>query len=543
MDMTTDKAKDIQPVHIFILCHGLWGNQKHMGTIESAIKDMLPDSSEEKILTLSPSTYAYYKSYDGLEIIGSKVVSEILYWIEHLEMEENYKVVKFSIVGYSLGGLIARYAIGELFKIRFFETIKPIYFSTFATPHVGIQFYDKGWFPKIANRLGPYLFGYSGRELFIADREKILVTMSRPDSPYYKALELFELRMALANIKNDRTVAFYTSFITDYSPFNHWDAIKVKYMKNLPQVTIGNSLVRPKFVDLERSHILSSDEIQNFAGNRQENTSFIRRNKYVRYSVMILIACCILPVWIPFVFTSSICGTIFSIVKIKFFRSYGYYQENHSERWLNLMAKDRPTELNNSGENEENALTGGSAQLMENTFEGLLNAEDRMIGHSELKTTDDDADNSGNSSRFQVSGKSSQENLLASRETALSKVLETFAKNSRPLVKIDLKEYENAILEHWNLISKGKVTENYVTFKENTRVPVNQERQFIIESLNDLGWLKLAVYIDAWNAHDGIVARRGIRTNGKGTATVYLWSTILRLHLRGELPPSQNDTN
>ncbi|KAG7192364.1 uncharacterized protein KQ657_001763 [Scheffersomyces spartinae] len=533
-----------QPAHIFILCHGLWGNQKHMGTIESAIKDMLPDSSKEKILTLSPSTYAYYKSYDGLEIIGSKVVSEILYWIKNLEKDENYKVVKFSIVGYSLGGLISRYVIGELYKIGFFESIEPIYFTTFATPHVGIQFYDKGLFPKIANTLGPYLFGYSGRELFIADKEKLLVTMSTPDSPYYKALKSFELRLALANIKNDRTVAFYTSFITDYSPFNQFNAIKVKYLKNLPQVTIGNALVRPKFVDLKRSQVLTPEQIQGFEGNKQENTSLIRRNKYLRYSLMIFLASFILPFWIPFVLTSTICGTIFSIVKIKFFRSYGYYQENSSERWLKLMDKDHPTETNYSQDDEENAFTGGTAQLMENTFEGFLNVEDRMIGHSELKTTDDNEDEEedtySSSSTSGVSGKSSRDNLLPDSDMPVPKtILETFTKNSRPLVKIDLKAYENSILEHWKMICLANEVEKYSTFKEKTRLPLNQERQFIVESLNDLGWLKLAIYIDAWNAHDGIVSRRGIRSNNKGSATVYLWCTILRLHLRNELPEEE----
>lgn len=69
------------------------------------------------------------------------------------------KVTKFSIVGYvhllykricifidffclllrsySLGGLVARYLVGLLYERKFFETVEPVNFTTFASPAIG----------------------------------------------------------------------------------------------------------------------------------------------------------------------------------------------------------------------------------------------------------------------------------------------------------------------------------------------------------------------------------------------------------------------
>jgi hypothetical protein len=40
--------------------------------------------------------------------------------------EMNIKITKFSIIGYSLGGLVSRYAIGLLYSQEFFKDVEPI---------------------------------------------------------------------------------------------------------------------------------------------------------------------------------------------------------------------------------------------------------------------------------------------------------------------------------------------------------------------------------------------------------------------------------
>ena len=80
--------------------------------------------------------------------------------------------------------MLSRYVIGLLNDLKFFDKVKPVFFTTFATPHVGIQFFNDNIFDITANRLGPYLFGKSGGQLFISDYDKILVTMADPNEKF-----------------------------------------------------------------------------------------------------------------------------------------------------------------------------------------------------------------------------------------------------------------------------------------------------------------------------------------------------------------------
>ena len=68
------------------------------------------------------------------------------------------------------GGLICRYAVGLLFVKGFFEEIKPINFTTFATPHLGTRHIKPGVLHTLANFLGPRLLSQSGRQMFASDR-------------------------------------------------------------------------------------------------------------------------------------------------------------------------------------------------------------------------------------------------------------------------------------------------------------------------------------------------------------------------------------
>ena len=178
--------------HLFVLIHGLWGTSSHMATIEKFIKENLPSSTDDKIATIKPACFRFWKTYDGLELNAKKIIADIFYEIESLKQNNDLEVTKISIIGYSLGGLISRYVIGLLNELDFFEKIEPIFFSTFATPHVGIQFFNDNIFDAVANRLGPYLFGKSGGQLFIADHDKILVKMADPQEKYMRGLKKFQ---------------------------------------------------------------------------------------------------------------------------------------------------------------------------------------------------------------------------------------------------------------------------------------------------------------------------------------------------------------
>jgi hypothetical protein len=64
-------------------------------------------------------------TYDGIELGGERVCQEILDEIERLN-GEGYKIGRLSLVGYSLGGLVARYAVGLLDSMRKFDEMQPV---------------------------------------------------------------------------------------------------------------------------------------------------------------------------------------------------------------------------------------------------------------------------------------------------------------------------------------------------------------------------------------------------------------------------------
>jgi hypothetical protein len=62
-------------------------------------------------------------TYDGIELGGERVCAEI---IEELRMIENNggKIKKLSVVGYSLGGLVSRYAVGLLYAKGILDSLE-----------------------------------------------------------------------------------------------------------------------------------------------------------------------------------------------------------------------------------------------------------------------------------------------------------------------------------------------------------------------------------------------------------------------------------
>ena len=78
------------------------------------------------------------------------------------------QVTRFSITGYSLGGLVARYIVGILHHRGFFDTVAPVNFTTIATPHLGLLKYPT-WISKVTNRLGPQFLGRTGLQFYAKD--------------------------------------------------------------------------------------------------------------------------------------------------------------------------------------------------------------------------------------------------------------------------------------------------------------------------------------------------------------------------------------
>lgn len=251
---------------------------------------------EEELVVYAAKSFEHYYTYDGIEVCGVRVVSEVEREIERLLLasattasprakdtdtseaglvgevvngksgktkKKNKKKIKFSIVGYSLGGLIARHALGLLYKRGWFETdLEAVNFVTFATPHVGVRALGpvvtgagagSGRFQIIDslaaalfNRIGAGMLAYTSRQLFLVDRVSfstahlrtsaqpkhdknnnlqknkpgpLLLSLSDPALPFYKALSLFQVRCLYGNVVNDARTCWYTSGVDVSDPY------------------------------------------------------------------------------------------------------------------------------------------------------------------------------------------------------------------------------------------------------------------------------------------------------------------------------------
>ena len=136
-----------------------------MAYVEKSLRDQYPEDVLH-ILTAKGNSGSF--TYDGIELGAERVTHEVEDTLEELA-REGKEIRKLSVVGYSLGGLVARYVIGLLHSNGWFSKVEPINFTTFATPHLGVRTPFLGVQNKIWNLLGSRTLAMSGRQLFTID--------------------------------------------------------------------------------------------------------------------------------------------------------------------------------------------------------------------------------------------------------------------------------------------------------------------------------------------------------------------------------------
>lgn len=184
-----------------------------------------------------------YSTYDGIEVGGERAVHEIEETLATLS-QKGVKVGKISVVGYSLGGLVARYAVGLLYARGWFEKLEPVNFTTFASPHVGVRSPLKGIPNQLWNVLGARTVSVSGQQMFMIDKfrdtgKPLLSVLADPESIFIKGLAKFRNRTVYGNAHSDRVTVFYTSTISKFNPFNDIEDLHINYMKGYEPVIIN----------------------------------------------------------------------------------------------------------------------------------------------------------------------------------------------------------------------------------------------------------------------------------------------------------------
>lgn len=190
-------------------------------------------------------------TYDGIELGGERLAQEVEDRLDGLA-REGHTVRKLSVVGYSLGGLIARYALGLLYVRGWLDRLEPVGFSTFATPHVGVRTPLKGFQNHMWNVLGARTVSMSGRQLFMIDSfretgKPLLSVLADHESIFVKALGRFQSRVVYANVVNDRSAVFYTTAISKVDPFTDIEGTNFNYVRGYePVVVDADQFVLPE---------------------------------------------------------------------------------------------------------------------------------------------------------------------------------------------------------------------------------------------------------------------------------------------------------
>ncbi|CAH1429182.1 unnamed protein product [Lactuca virosa] len=216
----------VPPDHLVIMVNGIIGSAADWRYAAKQFLDRLPD----KVIVHCSECNCSTLTFDGVDRMGERLAEEVI------EVAKRWpEVSKISFVSHSLGGLVARYAIGILYEKnsqqkQFSEskiaTLQPINFITVATPHLGSRGHKQlpllcglPFLEKRAPQTAHWLVGRSGKHLFLTDNDvegqPLLLRMvyDSEDMKFMSALRSFKRRVAYANANYDHVVGWNTSSI------------------------------------------------------------------------------------------------------------------------------------------------------------------------------------------------------------------------------------------------------------------------------------------------------------------------------------------
>nr|CAB3483116.1 unnamed protein product [Digitaria exilis] len=135
------------PEHLVIMVNGLVGSADDWKFAAEQFVRRMP----EKVIVHRSQCNSATQTFDGVDLMGERLANEVLSVVE-----QRSGVKKISFVAHSLGGLVARYAIGRLYEpnnrskssagtsrddVEHLEGLiaglEPMNFITFASPHLG----------------------------------------------------------------------------------------------------------------------------------------------------------------------------------------------------------------------------------------------------------------------------------------------------------------------------------------------------------------------------------------------------------------------
>ncbi|KAH6557925.1 hypothetical protein KP509_1Z085800 [Ceratopteris richardii] len=241
-----------RPHHLIIMVNGIVGSANDWRFAADQIKSRFGD----EVLVLCSRRNAATLTFDGVDVMGHRLAEEIK---EAVNKSPGLKRISF--IAHSLGGLIARYAIGQLYSpcdtshlstIERYDRayngtilgLQPMNFITVATPHLGSRgnwqlpfLAGLSFLEKVAMSSAHWIVGRTGKHLFLTDGDEsqapLLQQMVKDcaEGQFLSALGSFERRVAYANVSFDRMVGWRTATLRrmneDYEIKQ--EAVNIKY--------------------------------------------------------------------------------------------------------------------------------------------------------------------------------------------------------------------------------------------------------------------------------------------------------------------------
>ncbi|KAI3458356.1 hypothetical protein Pfo_015019 [Paulownia fortunei] len=253
-DVYTSKESDASSAdHLVVMVHGILGSGSDWKFGAEQFVQRLPD----KVFVHCSERNAAKLTLDGVDVMGERLAEEVLEVIKRKPC-----LRKISFIAHSVGGLVARYAIGKLYRppkrgsgeevstnVCIEESkgtiadLEPINFISVATPHLGSRgnkqvpfLFGVTAFERVAGRVIHWIFRRTGRHLFLTDDDEGKPPLLRrmvEDSEeccFVSALQSFERRVAYSNVGYDHIVGWRTSSIRRNSELPKWeDSVDEKY--------------------------------------------------------------------------------------------------------------------------------------------------------------------------------------------------------------------------------------------------------------------------------------------------------------------------
>ncbi|KZV29581.1 hypothetical protein F511_00859 [Dorcoceras hygrometricum] len=311
-----------QPDHLVIMVNGLIGSSEDWRYAAEQFVKKHP----HKVIVHRSECNSSMLTFDGVDRMGERLAEEVIDVIRRW-----HGVRKISFVAHSLGGLVARYAIGRLYEYsaktgstKFpgygsheeinvstqhrnqIGGLEPMNFITVATPHLGSRGHKQlpflcglPFLEKSASQTAHWIAGRSGKHLFLTDeddgRPPLLLRMvnDSDDIHFISALRSFKRRVAYANANYDHVVGWRTSSIRrqDELPKSNLLVSDMKYphiiyveqrtTENEP--TKASSAVGTQVIDLEEEMIRGLNQV---SWERIDVSFHKSRQRYVAHNTI-----------------------------------------------------------------------------------------------------------------------------------------------------------------------------------------------------------------------------------------------------------------